>query len=191
MAQTICRMFANRSQALTALEAMKLNGYEDCFLFDAEGGGGTHAGVVDAMCRAHILKNEAQIYAEGIMKGGAMIALHAQFGMAARATHILDSHQPIPSGIPEPPIVRIDWDEQRPFSSALQLPLLTPVKLPFEWFWNIPSLMRPGFLLSSLFGLGFRTGSATPLSSSIGMATLTSCATPFSSLLKMPLLSRR
>jgi hypothetical protein len=39
--------------------------------------------------------------------------------------------------------------------------------------------------------LGFRTGSATPLSSSIGMATLTSCATPFSSLLKMPLLSRR
>lgn len=191
MAQTICRMFANRSQAQSALEAMKLNGYNDCFLFDAQGCGGTHAAVVDAMCRAHLLKNEAQIYAEGVMKGGAMIALHARFGMAARAIYILDGHQPIPSGIEEPPIQRIDWDEARPFSSALQLPLLTPVKLPFEWFWNIPSLMRSGFTFSSLFGLGFRTGSATPLSSSIGMATLTNCPTPFSSLLKLPVLSRR
>lgn len=191
MAQTICRMFANRSQALSALEEMKLNGYDECFLFDAEGSGGSHAAVVDAMCRAHLLKNHARIYADGVMKGGAMIALHAQFGMSARAIQILDRHQPIPSGIEEPAIERIDWDEKVPFSSALQLPVLSATKLPFESFWNLQTLTRPGFFFSSLFGMGFRTASATPLSSSIGMATLTRCATPFSSLLKLPLLSGR
>lgn len=191
MAQTICRMYPNRSQAESALEEMKLNGYDECFLFDASSGGGSHGGIVDAMCRAHILKHHAKIYADGIVKGGAVIALHANFGLSGRAIQILDKYQPIPSGVEAPVEPRIDWDETVPFSSALQLPTLTRTKLPFEAFWNLSSLTRAGWFFSSVLGLGFRSGSATPLSNMIGMPTLTRCATPFSSLFKLPLISGR
>lgn len=190
MAQTICRMYGTRRQAEAAVEDLKLNGYEDCFLFGADAGA-SQAGIVDAMCRAHILKYHAQVYADRVAKGGTLVMLHAEFGMALKATQIMESHQPIDSGITEPVSERIGWDDATPLSSAMQLPVLLETKLPFQSFWNIASLTSHHWTLSGMFGMPTRSASATPLSSATGMPTLTRCATPFSSLLKLPVLSGR
>ena len=190
MSQTICRMYATRREAETALEDLRLHGYADAFLFAADAGA-TKASVVDAMCRAHLLKYHAEVYADGVMKGGTLVMLHARFGMALKATQILDKYPSIDSGISFPSEAHIEWNESHPFSSALQLPVLTKTKLPFESFWNLSSLTSHHWTFSSLFGMPLRSGSATPLSSAMGMPTLTRCATPFSSLFKLPVLSGR
>lgn len=188
MAQTICRMYATRAQADKALETLRLNGYDTCFLFGADGGA-SQAGIVDAMCRAHLLKYHAQIYAARVAKGGTLVMLHAEFGITQKASQIMDAHQPINSGVVEPTAKRIDWDNSVPFSSALQLPVLLETKLPFQSLYDLASLTSHNWTFSSLFGMPLRSSSATPLSSAFGMPTLTRCATPFSSLFKLPVLS--
>jgi hypothetical protein len=190
MAQTICRMYGTRQEAEAALEELRLNGYDDCFLFAADAGS-SQSSLVDAMCRAHILKYHAQVYADRVAKGGALVMLHAEFGMALKATQIMERHQTIDSGVAEPVEARIDWDDSIPLSSALQLPVLLETKYPFEAFWNFPSLIGKGWTLSRLLGMPMRTASPTPLSSSVGMPMLTRGATPFSSLFKLPVLSSR
>ena len=190
MAQTICRMYATRREAEAALADLRLHGYDDAFLFGADAGS-TRASVVDAMCRAHLLKYHAQIYAERVIKGGTLVMLHASFGMALKATTIMDKYPSIESGVAEPSEAHIEWDESHPFSSALQLPVLTKTKLPFASFWNLSSLTSDHWTVSSLFGMPLRSASATPLSSAFGLPTLTRCATPFSSLLRLPVLSGR
>lgn len=190
MAQTICRMYGTRREAEAALEELRVSGYAESFLFGADAGS-SQASVVDAMCRAHVLKNRALIYADRVVKGGTMVMVHARFGMALKATQIMDKYPSIDAGIAESSEAHIEWNESHPFSSALQLPVLLKTKLPFEAFWNVGSLTRSGWTLSSLFGMPMRASSATPLSSAVGLPTLTRCATPFSSLFKLPVLSGR
>ena len=205
MTQTICRMYANTEKAKQAQEALKSRNYQDVYLFTPQCGGGTVEGLLDAMMKVYILKSAAKVYADRVKKGNALVVVHAPFTGGLKAQNVLDSFEPVDSGVPEPEIPSYAWDPKTPASSALHMAVLSESKLPFEDFWNMPSLMRAGPVFKSFFGMPLLSktaaplssligmpifSSATPLSSAIGMSLLSKNKTPLSSAIKMPLLTR-
>lgn len=206
MTQTICRMYATVDKAKQASEELKKRKYQDVSLFTPQDGGGTVDGLLDAMLRVYILKSAAKIYADRVKKGASLVVVHAPFTGGLKAQTVLDSFDPVDSGVPEPEIPSYAWDPKTPASSALHMGVLSEIKLPFEDFTNLSSLMRSGpFLkswfgmpllskttapLSKLFSIPFFTKSGTPLSSTLGMSLLSTNKTPLSSRIRMPLLTK-
>lgn len=198
MTQTISRMYATHAQAKQAFDEFKELGYEDVHLFAGAqpGGEGSQAptpsrdSILSALTRAYILKQHASIYADRISTGSSLVTVHALFGTALKARQVLDGLDPIDSGVPDPVYPSYAWDQATPFSSALQLPVLTKTKLPFEKMWNLPSVTRRPSFFSNLFGLPLLSKAATPFSRSAGWPLLSRLPTPFSSKLGMPLLTK-
>lgn len=206
MTQTICRMYANSEKAKQAYEGLKQRKYQDVYLITPQEGGGTTEGLLDAILKAYVIKSDAKVYADRVKKGNALVVVHAPFSGGLKAQIVLDSFDPVDSGVAEPQVPSYAWDPKTPASSALHMAVLTQTQLPFEEFWNIPSLMRAGPFfksffgfpllsktagpLSKLFGMPFFTSSQTPLSSATGMSLLSQNKTPLSSAIRMPLLTR-
>jgi hypothetical protein len=139
---------------------------------------------------AYILKDHAKIYAERIVQGGTLVTVDAVFSTALAAREVLDSCEPVDSGVPEPDHSGFVYDEKLPFSSALRLPVLSNSKLPFEDMWGVPSVVKGRKFLSEALGLALLSCSRTPLSSAVGLPTITQAKTPFSSAFGLPLLSK-
>lgn len=189
MTQTICRMYANADKAKQAHDALKQRNYLDVYHFTPQCGGGTTEGLVDAMLKVFIVKSDAKVYADRVKKGNALVVVHAPFSGGLKAQAVLDSFDPIDSGVTEPEVTSYAWDPKTPASSALHMATLTETKLPFENFWNMPSLMRAGPFFKSFFGMPLLSKTAAPFSNAIGMPYFTS-STPFSSAVGMSLLSK-
>jgi len=195
MTQTISRMYANQQQASKAMEELKRRNYHNVFMFSAPPAGEDGQSSVNVddllaqMVKAHILKSDAKIFAERVSKGGSLVTVHAPFSGGFRALTVLDSHDPIDSGVPDPVFPSASWDSATPCSSVLRMPVLSNTKLPFEAVWNVPSLARCGAVTSCL-GMPVLSKSAAPFSGALGMATLSSNSTPFSSMLGLPMLKK-
>ena len=191
MVQTISRMYADPAHAEKALDELRSYGYDDVHIFGpATGDQVSSDDLADRIAKAFILKSEARVYADRVLKGGTLVAVHAPFGSARLAREILDDYSPVDSGVSEPDHTGYVWDEMVPFSSAMSLPVLSKSKLPFEGMWGVPSVTRKPGLLSDLLGFSLLAKSSTPFSSMFGLSVLTSKDALASHRLGLPLLTR-
>jgi hypothetical protein len=212
MSTNVIRVYASAAEAAKAAKDLTEQGFQYVSQFKSAGGKGAAAtanrnALVDGLMKAHVWQNHAELYADMLGKGGGLVAVNAPFGTAVRVGEILDSHNPVEDPVSNAPrTLGFQWDEATPLSSALRLPVLSSVKLPFEVLLGVSSLTEGKAFLSNLFGIpllstglsqrhssmGMRllSDSATPLSSALGMRTLSQNATPLSSLLGLSVLKR-
>lgn len=204
MTQTINRMYGTRIQGMRAADELKARGFKDVHVFDgakpiqpasdhedpaaSAPAPRSGASLLVEMRKAYILDSHARVYADRVSLGGTLVTVHALFGTALEATNVLDSFDPIDSGVPEPVFESYAWNEKIPLSSALQIKTLTKTKLPFETIWNVPSVTRKPTFFSKLLGFSLLTSSKTPFSSLLGLTLLSRDATPLSTQLGFPLL---
>jgi hypothetical protein len=213
MPSKITRFYETATQGAKVAEHLAEEGFEHVFHFKASTAKGAAAKsennmLVENMVNAHVWKSHAEAYAQRLVKGGALVMVHAPFGAGQRATNLMDSYAPVDSGLAEgKPVADMVWDDAAPLSSMLCLPVLTDIKLPFETLSGAASLSRGRAFLSdvlglpllkqgpshkvSSFGIPLLSRSGTPLSSMLGLKLLSSRATPLSSLLGMKLLTRK
>jgi hypothetical protein len=211
MSSMIIRIYDSAATATAAAKDLTNAGFEHVQQFKSAGGKGAMSAasrtkLVEEMMKAHIWRSHADIYADRLATGGALVMVHAPFGAALNAAEIMDAHDPMIEGITSSSKHReYTWDEATPFSSALQIPVLTKMKLPAEEFSGVKSLSKG--LMSDFIGIELLTAgaahktqsmglpllshSATPLSSLFGMKTLSRNPTPLSSLFGMKVLSRQ
>lgn len=196
MSEKITRMYGTRTQAMRAYTELKELGYEDVAIVPhsppPEGGltADSREAIVSELTGTFILKDHAKIYAERIIQGGTVVTVDALFSTALAARELMDSCEPIDSGVPEPDYSGQVWDEKLPMSSMLRMPTLSNSKLPFEDMWGVPSVVTGRKFLSEALGFALTSKSATPLSSAIGLPTISGAKTPFSSAFGLPLLSK-
>jgi hypothetical protein len=208
MSSLLIRLYDSATQSAKAAQQLAEEGFEHVRHIKA--GAGKNANrqkLVEELMSAQIWKSHAETYADRLMKGGALVLVHAPFGSALNAEAVMDQHNPVDKGLPsstsKPDFV---WDDAAPLSSVLQMPVLTQVKLPAEVLSGVSSLTKGTAFLSDFFGLRILnrgvhhnetsmglpllSKSATPLSSMFGMGTLSKNPTPLSSLFGMKVLKR-
>jgi hypothetical protein len=201
MSQTIARMYETHERAEQAAHELRTNRFvqfSDVFVFARHGGHGagtagaesTPDGVVARLMSAHVLKAHAKGYAAGILRGGSLVVVHAPFGCGAEATNILESHDPIDSGVPEARESVVGWDDAAPCSSALHMRVLLDDSATFSRFWNVPPLVKSAATTSSALGLPEASPSKGPFAGTFGMSMISNKATIFSSMLGLPVLSK-
>jgi hypothetical protein len=211
MSTMLVRTYDAAASATAAAKELTDAGFEHVMQFKAAASksAASRFKLIDEMTRAHIWQSHAEIYADRLGKGGALVVVHAPFGSSVTAAEILDAHNPLDEGIPTERAKHHDytWNDATPFSSALQLPLLTKIKLPAEEFTGLRSLTKRPSLMSEFIGMVLLTEgparktesmglpllsrSATPLSSMFGLKTLTQNPTPLSSLFGLKVLRGR
>jgi hypothetical protein len=211
MPQSIIRTYDSEAQANKVVELLRGEGHVNVFQFSGGSGkasAASRATLIANLMKAHIWQSHAEIYADRLTKGKALVVAYPLFGTAQNAIDIMDSHSPIDSGISVSNASdTYKWDDAAPLSSILHMPVLSHTKLPAETLSGISSLtkgkaflsewlgialLKPGSAKkSSSMGLPLLSNSATPLSSALGMRTLSSSPTPLSSLFGMAVLKRR
>ena len=217
MTSTITRMYRSHDKAMAAVAELGQDRAYDgrVHVVAPPGVASGDPGAVDAslesivaaITRVNVLRARAEIYAEGVLRGGTLVMVHALWGTAMEATEILDRFDPIDAGVPEPEPELAVWDPAAPFSSKLRLPVLSDDPTPFSSFWNLPVLARgrasfsaclgmpeltnAGWSFSAVLGLPLLSDDPAPLSGMLNIPTLSSDAAPLSSLLNLPALSKR
>jgi hypothetical protein len=210
MTTQVIRIYGSAANAAKATQHLSKAGFEDVAQFSGGKSKGAPARTKlrDDLMKFHIWKSHAEVYADRLMKGEELVAVHAPFGTALKVGKIMDMYDPVDPGLALHENTRdYWWDDAAPLSSSLQLPILARSALFFETIAGISSLTRGSAFMSdvlgmpllstgsaskhSSWGLPLLSRSATPLSSSIGMKTLSESATPLSSMLGLRVLSRR
>jgi hypothetical protein len=194
-------MYATPQIAAAAVDKLKANGFHerDVALVAYSGGHDRASNLpatnVDALTAeimaARIPKAHARVYAEGVSRGGSLVTVHAMFGRGALATHILDSFDPIESGVAEPTFPMGAWDDAAPVSSALQMGVLWNQPAPFSAFWNIPVLADKAASLSNTLHIPMLANHAASLSRTVGLPTLIPHTGSWSEKVGIPVLWRR
>lgn len=191
MPTTINRMYATKEQAEKALRELKSwDAFSEAKLFTAAAGQTSADALAVAMKDSFILSYHAKVFADRVAKGSSLVSVHAPFGTAVLATSILDSHSPTDSGVPDPTYPVYIWNDATPFSSALRLPTLSSVRLPFESISAIPSVARSAPRMTAWL-MPLISKARSPFSSSFGLPTLTRSRTPFSSMFGLPTIARK
>ncbi len=193
MTQTISRMYGAASDASACVADLKEHGFgagEVYAVSPPPHGQNDLSSIAAAIAQGNVLKAKAAIYAEGVARGGTLVTVHAPFGAAAKATAILNRHNPIDSGVADPAYPRIAYDDAAPFSSTLQIPALLADPAPLSTFWSLPVLTEGRASLSKAFDLPELSAGAAPLSGALGWATLSRNPAPLSSLLNLKVLRK-
>ena len=201
MTETIARIYAKPQIASEAVEALKANGFDhpDVALVAYSAEHERHSNQPDTavdqltaqIMAARVLKAHARIYADRVSRGGSLVVVHAIFGRGALATRILDSFDPVDSGVAESHSSARPWDEAAPVSSALHVGVRLDQPTPFSAFWNLPVLIDGAASLSRLFHIPTLANHATSLSGAIGLPTLVSNNGSWSERMGIPVLLRR
>jgi len=185
MIYAIVRMYANAEQAQRAVEKLEACGLsrEQCRInLVTSSSAATVEGLVGAITAGLVLKAHAQVYAQGVAQGRALVSLHAPFGTGRIYEEILDELGPVDSGVADdaaPPA----WDDAAPFSSAFGWPVISKPN-PYL-FMGLPAILRSGATTSAALGLAELTSSDLAI---FGTPALSRNPAPFSSLLHMPVL---
>jgi len=194
MSQTINRMYGSLERAQQAAHELRTNRFDrfdEVHVVsdrDASGADASVDHIVAQLLKALVLKAHAEVFAEGIRRGGSLVTVHAPFGAAVAAIAILDGHGPIPSGVADPTDPPTPWDDAAPLSSALNLRVLLDDNDTFSRFWNLPVLVAGGTTTSSALGLPEISRSNGPFAGTFGIRLLSNNATILSSLLGLPVL---
>jgi len=192
MSHEISRMYASAEQAREAAAELGEEGFDEVFVVSPPAHEVPVSAIAAQIAQGRVHLPDAKIYAEGVARGGTLVTVHAPFASGHKATVILDSYGPIPSGKPEP-APEILWNEATPFSSAMHMALLIDDAAPVSRVIGISPLAGSNCSFSGLIGLPLLSdGSAMP-EGRWGMPFLSNNPAPLSSLLGLPLLkdSRR
>lgn len=188
MSHEISRMYASREAAQNAVEDLAEDGFDDVFVVSPPDKPDVPLSAIAAqIAHGRVYLPDAKIYAQGVANGGTLVTVHAPFGSGMKATSILESHGPIPSGKPDP-APDVVWDEAAPLSSAMMMPLLLDDAAPLSKVIGIPALGGSDCSFSGTIGMPLLSENATPLSSLLGLRALSQNPAPLSSLLGLPLL---
>ncbi len=203
MSQTIVRLFASSQSAFDAAAELKKNGFRADHMSVVAPAVGSDVATVTAQIAATLVpKAQAAIYASNLPSGGGAVTVHALFGTAMRAMEILDSHNPIDSGVITPTSATPVWDEAAPLSSALQwstsvsnpapvseilgIPPVINCPTPLSKFFGLPVLAK----ISNVFGIPQLMDSSAPFKGVSGAPLLINNPTPLSSLFHIPTLTK-
>jgi hypothetical protein len=180
-------MYASAQQAADAAARLKSIGFTDdqISLVTPANSGSDPEAIIATIMAGYVLKSHAGVYAERVRGGASLVSVVAPFGMGGEATQILDSFDPIESGVPEARDTAKGWDDSAPISSALRIPTLVKGDPTFSGFWSMPVLARNGRTLCSLLGIPEISGSGK---TTFGGGLLTDSALSLSSKLGLPLL---
>jgi hypothetical protein len=199
MSQTIARMYESHERAEQAAHELRTNrhvGFNEVFVFARSGGTGAGTGgaessldgIVARLMACHVLKAHARGYAAGVLRGGALVVVHAPFGCGAEAERILAEHGPIDSGVAEASDRPMAWDDAAPCSSALHVRVLLDDAHTFSRFWNVAPLVKSAATTFSALGLPEVTSSSGPYTGTFGMPLISKKGTFLSSMLGLPVL---
>jgi hypothetical protein len=190
MSHEVSRMFATAEAARAAAAELAEEGLSDVHVVNPPTNPDAPVSAIAAqIAQGRVLLSDAKVYAAGVAKGNSLVTVHAPFGSGMLATSILESHNPVASGMPDPAPPRM-WDEATPLSSAFQIDVLLRDPTPASRVIGIPPLFGTDCSLSGAVGMPLLSSNPAPLSSLVGMSTLSSSGTPLSSLVGMPLLTR-
>jgi hypothetical protein len=190
MSHEVSRMFATAEAARAAAAELAEEGFDDVHVVNPPTNPDAPVSAIAAqIALGRVLLSDAKLYAVGVAKGGSLVTVHAPFGSGMLATSVLESHDPVASGMPDPEPARM-WDEATPLSSALQLDVLFRDPTPASRVLGIQPLLDSDSSLSATLGMPLLSSNPAPLSSLIGMSTLSRGGTPLSSLVGLPLLTR-
>ena len=192
MSQEITRLYASAEHAREAAAELSEEGFDDVFVVNPPDKDVPVSAIAAQIAHGRVHLPDAKIYAEGVARGGSLVTVHAPFGSGMKATVILDSHNPIPSGKPEPE-PEILWNERTPFSSAMHMPLLLDDPAPASRVIGISPLAGANCSFSGMIGLPLLSDTAAMPEGRWGLPFLSGNLAPLSSLLGLPLLkdSRR
>ena len=199
MAQTITRLYANKSDADAAIADLTKRGFASDEIFVVGPPDGSTAAdeapaadeIANAIAAGRILKRHADTYAKKVAEGAVLVTVHAAFGTAVKAAVILDRHNPIESGVSHPVKPALKYDERAPLSSALRLPIRLDDPTPFGSFWNVPTLSSCAAPLSAWLKYDTVVDSPAPISKLFGWPVLTDQGATLSALLGLPMLINR
>ena len=187
MSQEITRMYASPAAAAKAADALREEGYGDIFVVNPPPDGTPLSAIAAQIAEGRVYLGDAKVYAKGVAAGHALVTVHAPFASGRKATVILDSYNPIPSGKPEPE-PEVLWNEATPFSSAMHMPLLLDDPAPASRYIGISPLAGSNCSFSGMIGLPLLSeGDAMP-EGRWGLPFLSNNPAPLSSLLGLPLL---
>ena len=190
MSHEITRMFANATAAKNAADELREEGYDDIHVVSPSGSDVPLSAIAAQIAQGHVLLADAKIYAKGVAAGHSLVTVHAPFGTGKVAEYILDSHDPIDSGMPKAAPDRM-WDEATPLSSTLVLPVLIDDPDPASRALGIPPLTSSDCGLSEAIGMPLLTNGVLGDRGKLGLPFLSNNPTPLSSALGLPLLSKR
>ena len=193
MSHEISRMFATAEHAHSAAAELREDGFDEIYVVSPPAKADTPLSAIAAqIAQGNVLLADAKVYAARVAQGGTLVTVHAPFGTGMLATNILESHDPVASGMPDPAPVKL-WDEAAPLSSALMMPLIIDDATPASTVIGLRPLTNSDCSFSGAIGLPLLSDNAAPLSTGLGMGTLSNNPAPLSSLLGLPLLreSRR
>lgn len=192
MSHEISRMYASHEAATNAADALREEGFDEIYVVFGNAGKKTRTSVenfAQQIARSMIHMDDARIYAEVMAKGGSLVTVHAGFGSGVVATEILESFEPIDSGISAPAPEPM-WDEATPLSCAMGLPVLLDDPAPFSRMWNIAPLTRSSFHLTESLGMPMMSRNASMGEGRWGLKFLSDNPAPLSSLLGLPVLTK-
>lgn len=187
MTTEINRMYSSEQTARKAAAELREEGFRDVHVVTPPASKTPLSAIAAQIAQNRVLLADARIYAKGVEAGGSLVTVFAPFGSGLAAEQILDSHNPIPTGMPEPKVERM-WDEGAPLSSAMMMPLLSNDATPMSKVIGMPPLTGHDRSFSSLIGMPLLSNNPAPLSSLIGMSLLSKKAAPLSSMLGLPVL---
>jgi hypothetical protein len=196
----------NAASAASELKAQRFS-ENDVFVVGPAAPGASADDVTASIGQAGLAKADAAALADGVLKGGAVVVVHAAFGAAQKATNILDRFEPAKTAVPAriktgpaasvreqgaaPLSTALNWqlshDDPAPLSNALKWSLLNDFSL--SKALNFAELSaEPGPVLSKAFGWALLSDDPTPLSTKLGWSVLKDDPTPLSTKAGWPLL---
>lgn len=191
MSNEITRMFANAATAAKAADDLREEGFNDLFVVNPPGASDVPLSAIAAQIalgRVHL--PEARIYAKGVAAGHALVTVHAPFGSGRLAETILDSHDPVDSGLPKAEPEKV-WDEAAPLSSAMMMPVLIDDPDPVSKVLGIPAVTSGNCSVSGMIGMPLLSDGELGDKGRLGIPFLSGNPTPLSSALGLPVLSKR
>ena len=187
MTQTITRLYANGADAEAAVKNLKENRFGDKEIFvvgPPTSGKANVDNLAATIAQGAVPKADAAIYAKGVAKGGTLVTVQAPFGSGAKASGLLDSNKPIPSGV-TPAVTTggfslgdlwkssarpngsavgsLDWNDAAPLSSWFGWPTLLDDATPFSSYWKLNVLKDTNDFVSNKWGWSLLKDSSTPL----------------------------
>ena len=191
MTTTISRLYSNAADAQAAVKDLKAHqfGANEIFVVRPPASGKANVeNLATAIAQGAVPKADAAIYAKGVAKGGTLVTVQAPFGAGAKASGLLDGHNPIPSGVspgfasgvsfatlwgagrpsrdgrPSGAATSVDWSDAAPLSSWMGWPTRLDDPTPLSSYWSLRVLKGSDDFVSNRWGWSLLKDSSTPLS---------------------------
>lgn len=186
MSSEISRMYGSAADAQSAVEELREEGFNEIFVVSPPAGEQPPVSAIAALItQGRVWIEDAKIYAKGVAAGHTLVTVHAPFGSGSKISNILDSHNPVASGLPEPE-PEVVWDEAAPLSSAMHWPTKLKDPIPASRTIGLSPLTDPDWSFSGMLGLSLLSDSGKPMESRIGFPLLSDNPAPLSSMLGLP-----